>query len=184
MIRINLLPQEDREGKRNFHLPEMSTIYMVGGVVVFLGIILTLGFIQKHRVVDLKDKIEIARKESKELAPQLEKIKKITKERGEVDRRLQLITSLDRYRFFRVKLLNDIGMKIPQNCWLTDITELSPNTYTIDGIAFNNYKVADMMTNLEKSPIFTSVGLKIAEEGKIRDSKVMKFSLKANAMPQ
>jgi type IV pilus assembly protein PilN len=184
MIRINLIPPEDRDKKRDFHLPEMSTIYLVSGVVIIVGIMFTLAFIQHHNVSDLKGKIEAARKESKELAPQLAKIKKITKERGEVDRRLQLITSLDRYRYFRVKLLNDIGMKIPQNCWLTDITELDPNSYTINGIAFNNYKVADMMTSLETSPVFTKVGLKVAEEGKILDRKVMKFSLKANAMPQ
>ncbi|MCD6378869.1 PilN domain-containing protein [bacterium] len=184
MIRINLIPPEDRDKKRDFHLPGMSTIYMVGVVVIVVGIMFTLGVIQHHKVSGLKGKIEEARKESKELAPQLAKIKKITKERGEVDRRLQLITSLDRYRYFRVKLLNDIGMKIPQNCWLTKITELAPNSYTIDGVAFNNYKVADMMTNLEASPVFTNVGLKVAEEGKIRDRNVMKFSLKANAMPQ
>jgi len=184
MIRINLIPPEDREKKRDFHIPGMSTICIVAGVVIVVGTMFALGFMQNHKVADLQGKIEKARMESKQLAPQLTKIKKITKERGEVDRRLQLITSLDRYRFFRVKLLNDIGMKIPQNCWLTDITEHAPNSYTISGIAFNNYKVADMMTNLETSPVFTKIGLRFAEEGKIRDRKVMKFSLNANAMPQ
>lgn len=184
MIRINLLPPEEREKKKEFRLPEMSMIYMIGAVAVFFAVILTIGFVQHHKVADLKGKIEVANEESRQLAPQLARIKKITKEREEVDRRLHLITSLDRYRYFRVKLLNDVGINLPSNCWLTDLTEQSPNSYLIDGIAFSNYKIADMITNLETSPIFTEVGLNVAEKGKIKESEVMKFSLTAKAMPQ
>ncbi len=184
MIRINLLPPEDRDKKRSFNLPDMSSVYMVGVVLIVIGGILAFSFIQGHRIADLEEKIKTARKESRKLAPQLAKIKKITKERGEVNKRLQLITSLDKYRFFRVRLLNDISMKIPGNCWLTGITELSSKEYAIDGITFNNYKVADMMTNLERSSLFTKVDLSVVEEGTIHNNKVMKFSLVGNAIPQ
>ncbi|MDZ7860100.1 MAG: PilN domain-containing protein [Candidatus Krumholzibacteriota bacterium] len=184
MIRINLLPPEDRDRKRSFDLPDLSTVYMVGAVLIVIGSVLAFSFLQSHRIANLEEKIETARMESKKLAPQLAKIKKITKERGEVNKRLQLITSLDKYRFFRVRLLNDISIKIPRNCWLTDITELSPGKYAIDGITFNNYKVADMMTNLETSSLFTKVDLSVVEEGTIHKNKVMKFSLVGNAIPQ
>lgn len=184
MIKINLLPPEDRAKKREFHLPEMSTVYLVAGIIVFFAAILVVGFVQHHKVKVLEGKIELAKEESRKLAPQLAKIKQITKEREEVDRRLGLITSLDRYRYFRVKLLNDIGFKIPSNCWLTDITELSPNMYNIDGIAFSNYTVADVITNFETSPVFSKVNLRIAESGEIKDRRVMKFRLSANVTPQ
>lgn len=184
MIRINLLPAEDRAKKRELHLPEMSTVYMVAAIVVFVASIGVSGTIQRHRVRSLGKKIEVAREESRKLAPQLAKIKQITKEREEVNRRLSLITSLDRNRYYRVKLLNDISYKLPVNCWLTDINELSPNNFTIDGITFSNFTVADMISNLEKSPLVTSVDLKIAERGQIKKREVMKFSLSANVMPQ
>ncbi len=184
MIRINLLPAEEREKKREFSLPEMPTVYMIGGVVLFFAVILTIGFIQHHEVAELNKKIEIANEESRRLAPQLARIKKITKEREEVDRRLHLITSLDRYRYFRVKLMNDVGIKLPSNCWLTGLSEQSSNSFMIDGIAFSNYRIADMITNLEGSQIFTEVGLNVAEKGKIEEREVMKFSLTAKAMPQ
>ncbi|MBN1163500.1 MAG: PilN domain-containing protein [Candidatus Krumholzibacteriota bacterium] len=184
MIRINLLPPEDRAKKREFHLPEMSTIYLVVGVAAFFIAVFTIGFMQHHKVSVLEKKISIATEESKALAPQLAKIKQITKEREEVDRRLNLITSLDKFRYFRVKLMSDISYKLPSNCWLTDITELSPNNFNIDGIAFNNFTVADMITNLESSPVFTHVDLRKAEKGEIKDREVMKFSLNANVMPQ
>lgn len=184
MIRINLLPPEDRAKKRQIQLPEMSTVYMVASIVVFVAAILVVGLLQKHRVSSLEHKIEVAREEQKKLAPQLAKIKQITKEREEVNHRLNLITSLDRNRYFRVKLLNDVSFKMPANCWLTDLSEQSPNMFSMDGITFSNYTVADIMTNLERSPIFSKVDLVVAERGEIKDRRVMKFSLSMNAIPQ
>jgi len=52
------------------------------------------------------------------------------------------------------------------------------------GIAFSNYTIADMITNLEESGLFTEVGLRIAEKGKMLDREVMKFKLSANVKPQ
>ena len=184
MIRINLLPAEDRAGKKELHLPEMSTVYIVAAIVLFIAAIGLTSTVQRHRVRSLEKKIEVAKEESRKLAPQLAKIKQITKEREEVNRRLNLITSLDRHRYYRVKLLNDISYKLPANCWLTDINELSPNNFAIDGITFSNFTVADMMSNLENSSLITSVDLKVAERGQIKKREVMKFSLSASVMPQ
>jgi type IV pilus assembly protein PilN len=184
MIRINLLPAEDRTKKREIRLPEMGTVWLVVAIVGFFASIVTISSVQRHKVRVLESKIEAAREESRQLAPQLAKIKQITREREEVDRRLALIASLDRNRYFRVQLLNDISFKLPANCWLTDISEQSPNNFNLDGIAFSNYTVADMMKNLEGSPLVTSVDLRVAEKGEIKEREVMKFSLSANVMPQ
>jgi len=184
MIRINLLPPEERAKKREFRMPEMSTVYLVAGVAVFIAAVLLIGFMQHHQVRVLEKKIEVAKEESRKLAPQLAKIKQITKEREEVDRRLALITSLDRHRYFRVKLLNDISFKVPENCWITSLSELSPNRFAIDGVTFSNYTVADMITNLETSGLFSRVDLSVAEMGQIKERQVMKFSLNANVLPQ
>ena len=184
MIKINLLPREERTKRREFKLPQMSTIYMVGGVAIFLGVVLFTGIVQSHKIRILEKKITAANEESKKLAPQLAKIKQITREREEVDRRLGIIAELDRYRYFRVKLLNDVSFNIPVNCWLTGFSEVSPNSFAIDGVAFSNYTVADMMMNLETSPTVSKVDLKVAEKGKISEREVMKFKLVANVVPQ
>jgi type IV pilus assembly protein PilN len=184
MIKINLLPREARVKHREFKLPQMGTVYMVGGVALFFMAMLFTGAMQQHKIKVLEGKIAAANEESKKLAPQLAKIKEITREREEVDRRLGIIADLDRYRYFRVKLLNDMSFNLPVNCWLTEVSELSPNSFTINGVAFSNYTVADMMTNLETSPMISRVDLKVAEKGKIKEREVMKFKLVANAMPQ
>ena len=184
MIKINLLPREQRTKRRELRLPKMSTVSMVGVVVLFFAAILVTGFMEQHRIKVLEGKIMAANEESKRLAPQLAKIKEITKEREEVDRRLGIIAALDRNRYFRVKLLNDISFNTPVNCWLTEISEVSQNSFNINGVAFSNYTIADIMTNLETSPAVTRVDLTIAERGKIKEREVMKFKLNANVMPQ
>ena len=184
MIKINLLPREERIKRREFKLPQMTTIYMVAGVAAFLSAILFTGIVQTHKITALEGKIVAANEESKKLAPQLAKIKQITKEREEVDRRLEIIAALDRSRYFRVKLLNDVSFNLPVNCWLTGVSEISSNSFAIDGVTFSNYTVADMMMNLETSPTISRVDLKIAEKGKINEREVMKFKLVANVVPQ
>jgi type IV pilus assembly protein PilN len=184
MIRINLLPREERTKRREFKLPKLSTVYMVGAVALFFAASLVTGVMQQHRIKVLEGKIAAANDESKKLAPQLAKIKEITKEREEVDRRLGIIAALDRGRYFRVKLLNDISFNIPVNCWLTELAEVSQNTFNLNGVAFSNYTIADMMTNLETSSAVTRVDLTVAERGKIKEREVMKFKLIANVMPQ
>jgi hypothetical protein len=67
---------------------------------------------------------------------------------------------------------------------LTGVSEISPNSFAIDGVAFSNYTVADMMSNLEQSPTISRVDLKVAEKGKISEREVMKFKLIANVVPQ
>lgn len=184
MIKINLLPRGERVKKREFKLPQLSTVYTVAGVGIFCAVIVGSAVMQQHKVAVLNKKISVANEESKKLAPQLAKIKEITREREEVDRRLNIIAELDRARYYRVKLLNDVSFNLPVNCWLTAFNEVTPNQFTLDGVAFSNYTVADIMTNLETSPTVTKVDLKIAEKGKIKDREVMKFKLVANAMPQ
>ncbi len=71
--------------------------------------IVAIASLQAKSINDFDTKIAEAKEESKRLAPQLERIRKLTKEREEVDRRLAVIASLDRERYFRVALLNDIS---------------------------------------------------------------------------
>jgi type IV pilus assembly protein PilN len=184
MIKINLLPREERIKRREFKLPQLSTVYLVGGVALFVSALLVTGFMQQQKIRSLNGKIAAANEESRKLAPQLAKIKEITREREEVDRRLGIIADLDRFRYYRVKLLNDVSTSLPANCWLTGFAEMTPNQFSIDGVAFSNYTVADIMTNLETSATVTKVDLTLAEKGKIKEREVMKFKLVANARPQ
>ncbi len=189
MIRINLLPESERKTKRSFKLPSFSgggpkLVWLVAGVIIFAGMITAMSMLQGRKVREYEEKIAEAKLEAQELAPQLERIRKLTREREEVNRRLAVIAMLDRDRYFRVQLLNDISLQLPTNTWLTSVKERGGTSMTIEGVTFSNYLIADLMNNLEKTNRFTAVDLNIAQEGKILDNRVIKFTLQSNVSPR
>jgi type IV pilus assembly protein PilN len=140
--------------------------------------------IQGKKVSELEKKIEEAKIESAALAPQLAKIRKLTKEREEVNRRLNVIASLDKDRYFRVQMLNDLSKKLPGNCWLKTLREQGGTMVTLEGVTFSNYLIADLMNNLEKSDRFGEVVLKVAEEGTILEHRVIEFTMESTIIPR
>lgn len=180
MIKINLLPLEDRKKSKSITLPSLSGVNFVWPIAVvglLVGMIVAVSTLQGRKIHDLEQKIAEARAESEKLAPQLEKIRKLTKEREEVNKRLNIIASLDKERYLRVRMLNDISKQLPSNCWLTSVQEIAGDRVTVDGVTFSNYIIADFMNNLERSDLFGTVSLIMAQEGKIKDYNVIKFSL-------
>jgi type IV pilus assembly protein PilN len=180
MIRINLLPSEERKKKRTISLPSISggvVVWMTAAAVVYLGALFGVWALQGRTISDLDGKITEAKEESARLAPQLAKIRKLTREREEVNRRLNVIASLDRDRYLRVQMLNDLSLDLPQNCWFTQFTEQGGTRMTLEGVTFSNYTIADLMNNMEGSDRFSEVALVIAEEGQIDEHKVLKFTL-------
>lgn len=180
MIRINLLPSEERKRKRTISLPSISggaVVWITVAFVVYMGALFGIWALQGRTIADYEGKIKEAKEESARLAPQLAKIRKLTAEREEVNKRLNVIASLDKDRYLRVRTLNDLSLDLPANCWYTGLTEQGGTRITLEGVTFSNYIIADLMNNLEKSDRFEDVALVIAEEGNIDDIKVLKFTL-------
>lgn len=180
MIRINLLPSEERSSRRTISLPTISggaVLWAGVAVAVYASAITGVSVLQGRTINDYNKKIEVAKEESARLAPQLAKIRKLTKEREEVNKRLNIIASLDRDRYQRVQMMNELSTRLPQNLWLTNVVESGGNRVSIEGVTFSNFIIADLMTDLEESDLFAEVSLKIAEEGEIEEYKVLKFTL-------
>jgi type IV pilus assembly protein PilN len=180
MIRINLLPSEERKTRRKVSLPSVSggavlwTVVILG---VYLGIVASISALQVRELNNLETKIQEAKEESARLAPQLAKIRKLTREREEVNKRLSIIASLDRDRYLRTQTMNDLAVSLPRNMWLTKAVEQGGTRITVEGVTFSNFIIADFMNNLERSDRFADVNLKVAEEGEIDGHKVVKFTL-------
>lgn len=186
MIRINLLPQEEKKSRRKISMPSISGGAFVWAIVVlvlYAGVVLSVSALQVKKLNELEQQIADARAESARLAPQLEKIRKLTKEREEVNRRLGIIASLDRDRYLRVQMLNDISVNLPANCWLVKLIEQGGSNVTIEGVTFSNYIIADLMNNLDKSKLFDDTALKVAEEGEIEEHRVIQFTLNSRVLP-
>ncbi|MFQ5600523.1 MAG: PilN domain-containing protein [Candidatus Krumholzibacteriia bacterium] len=186
MIRINLLPQEERARRRNlpaFKIPQFGAVVPF---VVLAGVgclVATVAALQGREVAKLEAGIVEVRLEADQYKPQLEKIRLITQKRQEVRSRLDIVARLDRQRYFRVQLLDELSKSLPQNMWLSAMQELGERNYRIDGVTFSNFNVARFMQNLGKTKHWTAVDLSVAQQGAIEDLDVVQFSVTSGAQP-
>lgn len=179
MIRINLLPREERQAKRSFQMPKMGAIVPIlalVGVAVLFG---AFTVIQTLQVGRLKSDIARARADAEKLRPQIQTIQELTQKREELQRRLGVISTLDKNRLWRVKLIDELSRCVPDHLWLSSYEEVGTEQVKIDGVTFSNLLVADFMSRLESSPLYGEVDLVVAEKGTIDQRNVVKFTVTA-----
>jgi type IV pilus assembly protein PilN len=182
MIRINLLPREDVPTQRNLKLPQLSTFAPLVLVVVAVGAMGVLGLYQGQKIASLEETIAAEEAESRRLAPEIAKIKRLDEQRASLNQRLEVIDTLDRDRYFRIHLLDELNRSLPEHCWLERCEDQGGDRYAIEGVTFSNFQVSDLMQSLDRSPWFGQVTLEVAEKGTIEDVTVIKFKIAAQAV--
>ena len=186
MIRINLLPKEERARRRSLpaiRVPQMGAVVPFAAFGVILLVVATIATLQGREIAGLKKDVAEQRAEAERYKPQLEKIRQITQKREEVRARLDIVARLDRQRYYRVQLLDEISKSVPENCWVTNVTELSERRFQVSGVTFSNFIVARFMENLVTKDRWSDVDLDVAEQGDIDDLEVVKFTVFSNAQP-
>jgi type IV pilus assembly protein PilN len=182
MIRINLLPREEIPHRRGLHLPRLGQLAPAAVVLLMLAGMTALGVYQSRTVSDLRTSIAQAEEESRRLAPEIAKIKRLNQQRQELNQRLDIITDLDRDRYFRVHLMDEVNRALPEHMWLTRFEDLGGDVYAVEGVTFSNFLVSDLLQNLASSPYFATVDLIVVEKGEIQDVQVVKFQARTTAM--
>jgi type IV pilus assembly protein PilN len=180
MIRINLLPREERQVRRSIQLPKVGAIMPVLALLLVAALFTAFSVVQAMQVSRLKSDIARAEREAERLRPQIQTINELTQKREEVTRRLNVITELDKTRLWRVRLVDELSKCVPDHLWLTSYEETGPNTVKVEGVTFSNLIVADFMSRLEASPLYGNVDLVVAEKGTIDQRNVVKFTITAS----
>ena len=178
MIRINLLPRDERQTRRSIQLPKIGSLMPVLVLLLVLALFGAVSVFQTLQIGRLKSDIARAEQESEKLRPQIQTIQELTLKREELTRRLNVIQDLDKTRLQRVMLVDELSRCVPEHLWLTSYEETA-NKVQIEGVTFSNLLVADFMTRLEASPLYGSVDLLIAEKGVIDQRNVVKFKVTA-----
>lgn len=178
MIRINLLPREERQTRRAIQLPKIGTLMPVLVLLLVVALFAAVSVFQTLQIGRLKADIARAEQEAEKLKPQIQTIQDLTQKREELQHRLTVIADLDKGRLHGVKLVDELSRCAPEYLWLTSYEE-SANKVQIEGVTFSNLLVADFMTRLEASALYGSVDLLVAEKGIIDQRNVVKFKVTA-----
>lgn len=182
MIRINLLPPEEMASRGpsfSFSMPAIGSFIPVGVAVIAIVACLGTYMVQSRTLTQLQTDLTEAREESQRLAPQIARIQRLQREREQLDARLDAITSLDEERYFRVELMSELARRSPENLWLTSLQENSPGQFTLEGITFSNFIVADFISNLSQADLYQAMDLVSIQRGTIEDVTVLDFEITA-----
>ena len=158
MIRINLLPQEIEKkaiAQRRMILAVAAGVLVV---VVFIGIYL----LRVAKITTLRSELKAAKTELDTYAAALAKVKKIEAEKKRLENQLKVITSLIESRLDYPVMMEVITRSefLPANSKINTFSATSGSgdikfSFTVE--AADNYSVADLLTNLEKSPRFKDI---------------------------
>lgn len=184
MIRVNLLPREGKAQRK----PAMT--FKVGDLVLPVAMLAAAGMViagtavsQRVRIANLDKSISDVEAQSRALAPQIERVQRLAQERAELDLRLGIITRLEQGRTQSVRLMDELARCIPDHLWLTGTSQDAGSNLQLEGVTYSNLVVSDLMSRLERSPMFAGVELDVAERGAVGDHDVVRFRVTCQVTP-
>ena len=184
MIRVNLLPQEERTTRRSIKLPQVGSFAPFLALPVVLGLVAVSATLEQAKLKSLRGDVTEVQDEVRKLQPQVDRVKRLTAKREELERRLDVIHQLDRDRFLSVRIMDDVSRQLPKYMWFSDLTQNGPGSVTLSGVTFSNLIVADLMMRMEQSSMFANVDLLETERGEIDDREVIQFAITARVTPE
>lgn len=184
MIRINLLPGEERRQRKS------AGGLKVGDLVVPLALLVATTLVvagtalsQRTRADGLVRSIADVDAQSRVLAPQIERVNRLAQERAELDLRLGIIGRLQKGRTQSVRLMDELACCIPEHLWVSTVKQEGATTLSVEGTTLSNLVVSDLMSRLERSPLFANVELDVAEHAAIADRDVVRFRVTCQVTP-
>lgn len=174
MIRINLLPFRAARKKENIR--RQASIFFLSLFLVVIVLVyyhISLG----SKISSLKAKIETTKKEVAKYEKINKEIALLKNKLGILKKKTSVIESLEKNRFEPVRLLDTMSLKvIAKRMWFKSFKSID-KTVEIEGLALDNKTVADFMTRLQGSGLFSAVRLKTIKKIKIKDSDLKSFQI-------
>lgn len=174
MIRINLLPYRLARKKENIR--RQVSIFCL--FFIFAGI--SCYYFQNNlnaRIEKLNTQIDVTKKEINKYRKITREIDAIIKNLAILKKKIAVINNLEMDRKRPVKLLDTMTqVVVPKRMWFTSLTS-GNSTVGINGIALDNKTIADFMTRLEGSKLFSAVNLKSIRQQKRANLNLKRFAI-------
>lgn len=175
MIRINLLPREEKPSRTVMIWRSVFIWTMIAvAVVVIAGI--GLHMFRSYEIRALKADIEQTRTEQEKYREQAKLVDALTEKRREITQRIQVIEGLDKDRYLRVYLLDELARSVPEYIWLQRFSE-NGGGVSVKGWAFSNLAVSRFMDSLEAKAHTDSVFLRVIRKEEIQGTPVLGFEV-------
>lgn len=185
MIKINLLKPEKKEISTGGEVPsyleeahanKISVLALVGALVISLGIIGGLYFLQSSKLSSEKEKFEDCKLKKAELEKDLKILADVEKTKLELDNKIKVINELKLRQKDTVVMMDRLSRCLPDWVWLTDLS-FTGNVLSLGGKALTNNLIVDFINNLTNSNYFLNVQLKTSNSRKQGAQEIFEFKL-------
>lgn len=174
MIKVNLLPY--REKKKEVQSKNQAVILgALGGVFA----VLLVGFhvFSVMKLSELENEVRGTQQRLEQLKSNIGDINQYKKAKEILEKRLHIISYLEKNRFAKVYFLDELTSMVPANqVWIKSMKETEADV-KIDGFARDNIAIAKFMRKLEKSQHLTTVDLVSSKQTEIAGNKLKQFTL-------
>jgi type IV pilus assembly protein PilN len=175
-MRINLLPRE-KVKKKSPYLDQ--GVFAVLSVCLAIVIVLGIWFYLQRSADALERKILDTKNELQKLKRDEEKIAEHKKKTALLEQKVKVIEQLEENKSGPAKILASLATEvISGRMWLNTL-KCQGAKLALEGVAVDNETIAQFMTSLEGAHEFENVELQFAEETKIENYLIKKFSLTA-----
>jgi len=180
MIRINLLPFRAARKKENIR--RETSIFLLTFIFTTIVMFYHNGALN-GKIKDFETRVAKTQTEIAKYRKSVREINRIKKELRTLQNKTRIIVQLNQRRKWGVTFLDSINyLVIEKRMWLTNLSAKG-NRINIKGIALDNKTVADFMTRLEKSQIYTGINLQTITQKRIRKYNLKSFSITARKKP-
>ncbi len=178
MVNINLLPIKAE--LRRKALIEHSTFLVLCILLVVIGLGFYQGSVKRQKEM-LQREITQTKLEITKLTAIAGEIEEFKKRKQELDKKLEIIRSLNTKKTGQVEMLDQLSLIIPEKAWIKTLNNSGANL-VLEGHAVDNPTIATFMKQLQLSPYFTNVDLVLAQQ----EGSNHKFTIKCsvNLSPQ
>jgi type IV pilus assembly protein PilN len=174
MIRINLLPFRAARKKENVR--RQISIFLLS-FFLMLAALFYYNIRLDGKISDLKNNVAETKKEVANYKKITDQIEEIKRKLAILEKKTEVIRELETNRFAPVNMLDTMSTKIiAKRMWFTSFSDRSQEVQ-IEGVALDNTTVADFMTRLESSGLFSSVRLRAIQKQVVKGSSLKKFSV-------
>jgi len=178
MIRINLLAKKTSK-KTVGALQHLG--FGIAAIVLLLVALAWVWINQNGKLASLQARIGTQQAEKLRLKNVNEEKARFEKEKAELERKLSIITKLQRERIVPVRLLDELTRAIDTTTpiWLTAYSYTASGV-SLDGFSLSHEALRPLVESLEKSPYYRNVELLFSERNDLQGREVFRFSIKAN----
>ncbi|MBL4759775.1 MAG: PilN domain-containing protein [Mariprofundaceae bacterium] len=157
MIRINLLPYRP-ERRKNQILQHLGWLF--GSIALAAALLMGANMYGNGQLEDLQVEFGQLQAQNNILKKKIGKIRNLDRLRVDVERKLALVDKLQQGRFESLNTFAELSKVIPENVWLTSITD-NAGKLKVTGLGESNKAVANFMRSLDQSPLFGDISLQV-----------------------